>query len=120
MSPEIAIDFAQPCRKISEAQLCALAHRIARIADPGECLTAKILDEIVRLKHTSLQDWEFRDELRRFRNEAVQRAPVGDDNRLQAWIEREAAAFVASQKIDGPSEVQAEMDEIVPPEGGAT
>jgi hypothetical protein len=116
VSPEIAMDFAQPCRRITETQWCSLAHRIARISDPGETLTARILDEIVRLRHELLQDWQFKDELRRFRDEAVQRAPVGEDNRLQAWVEQEASAFIASRQIEPSGEIQTEIEGISTPE----
>lgn len=112
VSPEVAIDFAQSCRRLSESQWCSLAHKIARISDPRETLTARILDMVVRFRHELLHDWEFKDMVRQFRDEAVQRAPVGDETRLQAWIEREATEFIKGRGIDTRG-VEAEVQEEI-------
>lgn len=116
LSPVLAMQFAQPCRRLSDAEWSSLAHKIARISDPKETLTARILDEIVKLRHELLQDWEFRDELRRFRNEAALRAPIGDEMRIQQWVDKETAAFVASRNLKPETPQQIEIDDLVIPD----
>jgi len=99
ISPEVAMDFAQPCRKLSETQWSTLAHRLARISSPRDSLTARIIDQVARLRHERLHDWEFKQDIRVFREEALTRLPEqGMD--LHQWIETETTEFLSRHDIN--------------------
>jgi len=101
VSPEVAMDFTQPCRRLSETQWCTLAHRLARVTDPGDLLTARIIDQLVRSKHEGLQDWEFKEKIRAFRDRALSRFPTGEETKQNKWIGSETSKFFAEQKFSG-------------------
>ena len=117
VSPEVAIDFAQPCRRLSETQWCTLAHRLARISDPREALTARIIDKVSRLQHERLQDWEFKQQIRAFRDEAMARLPIGEDAHFHDWVESEAFSFLSQHHLiieANEEEVEADKSEELP------
>ena len=99
VSPEVAMDFTQPCRQLSETQWCTLAHRLARVTNPGDLLTARIIDQLARAKYERLQDWEFKQAIRSFRDRALSRLPLAGEAKQQGWIDSETAKFMAEHSI---------------------
>lgn len=99
LSPDMAMDFAQPCRRLSDTQLCALAHRLARISSPSDELTARILDQVTRLDPEKLKDALFRRHLLEFRDQAIQLLPTDDDSKFHSWIEGQTSTFLKQQNI---------------------
>ncbi len=110
VSPEMAMDFAQPCRRLSDTQLCALAHRLARISSPSDELAARILDQVTRLDPEKLKDAIFRRHLLEFREQAIQSLPTDDDSKFHAWIEGQASMFLKQQNI-GQNEREPSLEE---------
>ncbi len=108
------MDFAQPSRSLTEAQFTSLAHRLARFAPPGDALTARIIDKVAQLQRDRLQDWEFLEEIRAYRNEASSRVPEDLENKYHSWIETEAVNFLKRHHVIGEPEVLAAIDEDVP------
>jgi hypothetical protein len=94
VSPVMAMDFAQPCRRLSDTQWCALAHRLAKNTSPSDELTARILDQVTRLNPAKLQDAAFRRGLLEFRDQALQTLPNDDDTEFHARVEGQAKAFL--------------------------
>jgi hypothetical protein len=99
VSPEVAMDFAQPCRNLSETQWSSLAHKLAKVSSPSESLTARIIDNVARLRGDLLQDWEFLNDIAQFRDEALDRVPTNADTDLQSWIERESDTFLRGKQV---------------------
>lgn len=93
ITPESAIDFAQPCQKLSETQLCALSHRIAATTPSVDELTARIIDKLMSLHPEKLRDAEFRKQLLDFRDEATTRMPSEGGERLHSWVDGETSDF---------------------------
>lgn len=103
VSPEVALDFAQPYRRLPDATLCAISHRIARSREGALSLTAGILDRITTLAGERVQDWEFRKHLRQFRDQIIARADVSGSDYSNA-IEQETDKFLESMGIHVPQE----------------
>jgi hypothetical protein len=99
VSPEMAMDFAQTCRRLSDTQWCALAHRLAKISSPSDELTARILDQVTRLNPDKLRDASFRKQLLDFRDQALQTLPTDDDTKFHAWVEGQAKTFLKEQNV---------------------
>lgn len=100
VSPEMAMDFAQPCRRLSDTQWCALAHRLAKVTAPADALTARILDQVTRLNPDKLRDAAFRRHLLDFRDQAMQTMPTDDDAKFHGWVEGQTKAFLTQQCIN--------------------
>jgi hypothetical protein len=99
VSPDVASDFVQPSLRLSDTQLCALAHSIARIHDRPLVVSAKIIDRVVMYSGEKIQDWKFIQELDRFKKTFLETIDFGDPSYDDA-IERETDNFLREQGID--------------------
>jgi hypothetical protein len=99
VSPEMAMDFAQPCRRLSDTQWCALAHRLAKVTSPSKELTARILDQVARLNPEKLRDATFRKHLLDFRDQAMQTMPTDNDAKFHAWVEGQTKTFLKTHEV---------------------
>jgi len=105
VSPEMAMDFAQTCRRLSDTQWCALAHRLAKISSPSDELTARILDQVAKLSPDKLRDAAFRKHLLDFRDQALQTLPTDDEAKFHAAVEGQVKVFLKEQNLskDAPN-----------------
>jgi hypothetical protein len=99
LSPEMAMDFAQPCRRLTDTQFSALAHRLAAASLSVDDLTAKIIDRVAALNPEKLHDGEFRRQLLEFRDEARRKLPDDESDKVYAWIEGQTKKFLESHDI---------------------
>ena len=97
-SPELALDFAQPYRRLPDSVLCTVSHRIARSREGSLSLTAGIIDRITTLAGERLQDWEFRKHLKQFRDNIVARADLSNPD-YSDWVDKETDKFLQSVGI---------------------
>jgi hypothetical protein len=98
VSPELALDFAQPYRRLPDSVLCTISHRIARSREGSLSLTADIIDRITTLAGERLQDWEFRKHLKKFRDEIVARVDLSTPD-YSDWVDQETGKFLQSVGI---------------------
>lgn len=103
ISPEVAMDFSQPCRRLSDTQWCAIAHKVARTASPGDALASKIIDVVAHLASDRLKDWHFRESIRKYTEEAKSRLPDNLTDAYHGWVESEAHKFLSSKDIEVPA-----------------
>jgi hypothetical protein len=111
VSPGAAMDFAQPFRKLTETQLCSLAHRLAKVNSPADELTAHMLDKVARLNPEKLNDATFRRHLLEFRDQALSTLPTDDDSKFHGWLEGRTSDFMIQEKI-GVQEVKLADDQV--------
>jgi hypothetical protein len=102
VSPEMALDFAQPCKGLSDSKWSALAHRLASVTSPAEELTAKILDRVSRMNPEKLRDAQFRRSIFEFRDEALKTLPTDQGEAFHKWVEKSTTAFLRTQKLEKP------------------
>jgi len=102
VSPEVALDFTQPYKPLSEMNLCAVAHRIARLRERPESLSAAILDRIVEFAGEQLQDWEFRQKVAAFKADVISRIDVTMQD-FGVLIDAETDKFLESCGIKAPT-----------------
>ena len=94
VTPEMALDFAQPYKKLSDSQWNSLAHRLAKISLPTEALTGRIIDRVIKMDPAKLYDAEFRENIKTYRSEAIARASLEDEENFHSWIETETTRFL--------------------------
>ncbi len=105
LSPSSAIDFTQPFRKLSETQLCSLAHRLAKVSSPADELAAHMLDQVARLNPEKLKDATFRRHLIEFRDQALKNLPTDDDSKFHGWLEGQTTQFLDLESISRPEKI---------------
>jgi hypothetical protein len=102
LSSDAAIDFTQPFRRLTDTQLCSLAHKLAKISSPADELAAHMLDRVARLDPEKLKDSEFRRHLLEFRDQALKSLPTDDDAKFHGWLEGQTIQFLEKENIDTP------------------
>ena len=112
VSPEMAMDFAQPCRRLSDTQWCALAHRLAKVTSPSDELTARILDQVAHLNPDKLRDAAFRKHLLEFRDQALRMMPTDDDAKFHSWVEGQAKAFLKKHDVQQAEQLPPSADPV--------
>jgi len=99
VSPDVVNDFAAGSAKLTDIELCALAHSLAKTQEEPLLVVARVIDHVAELADERLQDWEFQKRLRTFANELYERidlkAVIYED-----VIERETDKFLAEAGID--------------------
>jgi hypothetical protein len=101
VSPHEAVDLVQPYLPLSEVKLCALAHGLARIEEQPNETSARILDRIVLLAKEKLQDWQFREKIKLFKQDLLKRVDISD-LRYSDWIDAETDKFLRGEGVDVP------------------
>jgi hypothetical protein len=106
VSPHEASDVIQTRLRVSESQLSALAHSLARVRERPSEFGARIIDRVVQLAGEQLQDWQFRDRLTRFYNESLGRIDLTSPS--YSDVDREIDAFLTSEGISiQPTDLEA-------------
>lgn len=100
VSPDVAADFAQPSRAVSESGLCALAHAIARTRDRPLEIAARMIDRVVAIAGARMQDWQFQKELDDFRKGLLQRMDLNAAD-YDEWVDWETDRFLAEAGHEG-------------------
>jgi len=97
VSPHEASDVVQSRVRVSESQLSALAHSLARVRERPSEFGARIVDRVVQLASEQLQDWQFRERLTRFYNDSLKKIDLTSES--YSDVDREIDAFLASEGL---------------------
>lgn len=101
VSPQEASDMVQPRLKLSQGKLVSLAHSVARALVKPDEIGARIVDRIVSLSKDRLDDWEYRERIRTFRDEAVGRIDASSPTYADA-VDLEVETFLEKEGIPMP------------------
>ncbi len=97
VSPHEAADVIQSRLRISDTKLTAIAHSLARVRERPSEMGAHIMDRVVQLAGEQMQDWQFRQRLRTFYQEAFQRIDLTSES--YAGIDKEIEGFLSAEGI---------------------
>lgn len=97
VSPHQAADIVGDGLRISESQLTALAHQLARARETPSDIGARIIDRVVRLSGEKLQDWEFRRKLEEFYTDVRKRIDLDGD--VFKLADKETDEFLESEGV---------------------
>jgi hypothetical protein len=101
VSPHEASDIVQPRLSLSQGRMTSLAHSVARTMERPAEIGGRIVDRIVQLSEGRLDDWEFRDRIKTFRDEAISRIDIASPTYLDT-VELEIEAFLGREGIPVP------------------
>ena len=97
VSPHEAADIVQVRLKISGAKLTALAHSLARVRERPSEMGARIVDRVVQLAAEQMQEWQFRNRLKIFYDEALDRIDLESESYRE--VDNEIEQFLRSEGI---------------------
>jgi hypothetical protein len=100
VGPDIACDFTQAYRPLSESHLCALAHSIARSREKPLEISARVIDRIVQIaSDDKLHDWRLQKEITRFREELLSSINL-ESEYDEDWIDKQTTEFLKRVGIE--------------------
>lgn len=99
VSPDVANDFASAGLNLTDVELCALAHSLAKTHEEPLIVTARIIDHVAEIADARLQDWEFQNRMRQFSHELYARIDF-KSAMYNDVIERETDRFLQEAGID--------------------
>jgi hypothetical protein len=105
VSPHEASDVIQARLKISGTKLTALSHSLARARERPSEISARIIDQIVHLAGERLQDWQFREKVKTFHREALDRIDLNSE--VYNQVDSEISVFL---RTEGITAVAADVD----------
>jgi hypothetical protein len=97
VSPHEAADIIQARLNISGTKLTALSHSLARARERPSEIGARIIDQIVHLAGERLHDWQFREKVKTFHRQALDRIDLSSDTYHQ--VDSEIAVFLRAEGI---------------------
>lgn len=102
VNPVEASDLFQAGLKLSDGKLLSLAHAVGRAQERVHELSARILDRTVLLASEKLADWQFKEKVKEFQQQAIkQRAAEGSLNLDK--FDSETDKFLIEQGVHVPN-----------------
>lgn len=114
VSPVEAADLVQSRLKLSKGKLLSFAYAIARTMEAPAELGARIIDRAILLSGEKLADWEYKNRIREYRDQAMARInPNSPDFNLDQF-DLETDNFLREQGIDVPENdlISNEKDQV--------
>ena len=113
ISPQEAGDIIQPKLKLSQGSLTSLAHVVARTMERPLELGARMLDRIVKLGKERLADWEFRNRVKKYRDEAIARIDTSNPQYLDIF-DQKTETFLAKEgmSISGKHASESDYEDV--------
>lgn len=102
VNPVEASDLFQAGIKLSDGKLLGLAHAVARSQERLHELSARILDRTVSLASEKLADWQFKEKVKEFQQQAIARRATEGHLNLDKF-DSETDKFLAEQGIEVPN-----------------
>jgi len=70
-NPISYLDLSTTSRKLSETQFISLLHTVAAYSEKTLAIGARIIDRIVLFASKEMQNWEFKEEIDKFKKELL-------------------------------------------------
>lgn len=101
------IDFTQISRPLSETKLVSLVHSVATYSEKTLSIGARIIDRVVKYASKEMQNWEFKQEVDKFKQEVITSIDIqsGDfsseiDRKTDEFLEKHGYLNKAADILD--------------------
>lgn len=92
-NPLSFLDMAEMTKDMPDKQFYSIVHAVASYSQRALSIGARIIDKIVSYASKEMQDWEFRKEIDKFKNELIVRSQ--DDNKdYRIEVDQKTDAFL--------------------------
>jgi len=98
-NPMKFLDLTESARPLSEVQLFSLVHSVATYSEKTLSAGARIIDRIIKYASSEIQNWEFKNEIVRFKHELVNSLNFDSDDFTQE-VDKKIDDFLKSKGID--------------------
>lgn len=100
------VDISRP---LSETELTSLVHSVAHYSESTLSVGARIIDKIISYASDKMQDWEFQQELTKFKEEMLQKVSPKSKNYLSE-IDKRTDEFLTKHGVELSDAEEADAD----------
>ena len=104
LNPFTFLDLTEIRNKLSDTQFISLLHSVASYSERTLSIAARIIDRIIMYASPEIQNWEFKNEVEKFKEELVKSISNLDDfrfevdRRVDEFLERHGIKFESSEE----------------------
>ncbi|WP_179020591.1 hypothetical protein [Winogradskyella forsetii] len=103
------IDFTEMSKPLSEAKLISLVHSVATFSEKTLSAGARIIDRIVTFASDQMQNWEFKQEIEKFKKEVVSTIDLEQSNYV-VEIDKKTDEFLKKHGIEKNDDLEDNTD----------
>lgn len=93
------LDFTESTKPLSETKLISLVHSVATFSEKTLAAGARIIDRVVKFASKEMQNWEFKQEIEKFKNETIQEVDLNQSD-FSLDIDKKTDEFLKKLGID--------------------
>lgn len=108
-TPYDFIEMVDISRPLSETELTSLVHSVAHYSESTLSVGARIIDKIISYASDKMQDWEFQQELTKFKEEMLQKVSPKSKNYLSE-IDKRTDEFLTKHGVELSDAEEADAD----------
>lgn len=98
-NPYDFIDMVDLSKPLSEMELTTLVHSVAHFSESTLSVGARIIDKIILYASDKMQNWEFKQELDKFKSEAIKNATYSKSANYLSEIDKKTDEFLVDHGI---------------------
>lgn len=98
-SPIKFLDYTETTKPLSETKLISLVHSVATFSEKTLAAGARIIDKAVKYAASDMQDWEFKQEVEKFKVETINSIDF-DKTDYYSEIDKKTDEFLKERGID--------------------
>lgn len=93
------LDFTEATKPLSETKLISLVHSVATFSEKTLAAGARIIDRVVRFASDEMQNWEFKQEIEKFKAHAIEEIDLTKSN-FSIEVDRRTDEFLKRMGIE--------------------
>lgn len=109
-APTDFIDMTAMSTTSSEETIFSLMHSVASMSERTLSIGARILDNIIMYASKQMQEWEFKQEVEKFKEEMVQRVIKSENRDINGMIEKETEDFLKKHGVNVSDEDESAIE----------
>jgi hypothetical protein len=97
------LDYTETTKPLSETKLISLVHSVATFSEKTLAAGARIIDKAVKYAAADMQDWEFKQEVEKFKEETINSIDF-EKSDFYSEIDKKTDDFLKARGIDQADE----------------
>ena len=119
-APTDFIDMTAMSSENGEETIFSLIHSVASMSERTLSIGARILDNIIMYASKQMQEWEFKQEVEKFKEEMVQRVIKSENKDFISVVDKETEDFLKQHGVNVADEDESAIEIVNIDEEGGT
>jgi hypothetical protein len=104
------LDMVDTSKSLSDTELVSLVHSVATYSEATLSAGARVIDRIVHFASNEMQNWEFQEEIQKFKRELINSLSPSLNDFMVEDIDKKTDEFLKSHGIDLHDSEEEEVD----------